>query len=470
MKNSVNISMPSAQNNSLVVGVNSISYTPDPRVETNTFSLTPNGNEGFHATIDSTLPYLYLPTSVCDQFEQRFQLTYDQRTNYYFYNSSSNNYNENRNATLNFKIGANLQDSPYFADIKLPWTAFKMDLSLPDMNTTRPYFPLRRSPDGIYMLGRAFLQEAYLVVDYERNTFTVASATFSDPMPDEKLVPIYTKEYKSDSPTPLPKPSGGGISGGAIAGIVIGVVALIAGAVLVSLWWWRKRNPKPPAYKVAEIDTMVAGNEVKHRRVSELDSQPPGSPKSAIAGYYGTRDRKDVSPFPGISEMYSPPMESSPAELSDGDYFTVGGKLRRRAATRESSTANTPGTSPFLTPMAELPGDDGMQFNNVDVVARSSSFHSRGPSNIDEMISAPSAQPSPAAEENGPVAEAAGNENEEDKGKGKAETEGGEQGRRPSQHTRGLSNETAVSNPTSEELAQWKSNPHHPERPVSQTE
>jgi hypothetical protein len=477
------IEFPSPGNTTLVVGIQSITYRTDQDVDTNVASFTSNG-PGFLATIDSTLPYLWLPEDICNQFRDKYGLTYDEDENMYTVNDTMHSQNLQRNATVTFKIGSGPSNSNDATSIALPYAALDHEgTQLPFKNSTK-YFPIRQSPNGIYVLGRAFLQEAYLIVDYERNNFTVAPAAFSDPMPDAEVMSIFSTDYVPPQTTETPPPSssgGGGLSGGAIAGIVVGILAVAGLAALGAFFLWKRRREQKRKLTeklnpdTQEIDTTQAGDQVKRRRVSELDSEPPSSPKPSMGGYYD-RDVKDISPFPPINEMesppaelYSPPPESiagvssgTPSERGGGDYFLAGAKMRRRGATRESSGNNTPGT-PAVAPIAELPGDDGrftVDGQHFEPVASptQSPVHSRGPSdtslatNIDQVISAPlpaeTEQPPPAASEE-------------------------QLERRPS-HARGASDTTvqsditAVSQPTPEELEHWASANNEPRRPLSE--
>ncbi|KAJ4352236.1 uncharacterized protein N0V89_007583 [Didymosphaeria variabile] len=501
--NQVSIKMPSVQNNSLIVGVQSISYTPQSGVNPIAISFTEDNVKGFSATIDSTFPYLWLPDAVCDHFAENFNLNYNKTTNFYTLNETGAANNKQQNATVQFKIGSGPFDSgPSYTTISLPWTAFDLTYTEPsDKDDSTKYFPIKKSPTGVFVLGRTLLQEAYIIVDYERTNFTVSQAPPLNDSPAEQPVAIHGPYYVAPTPTPLPTGGGSkGLSGGAIAGIVIGILAVALGAAFAIFIWWKKRRERrnaPPAYKeAAEIDTSTAGDQIKHRRVSELDSQPPGAPKpTGLGGFYGDeRDRKDLSPFPTISEMDSPPAElySPPtmaatphSEGSGADYFTTGAKLGRRGATREASANNTPGASPPFTPIAELPGDDGgyavggQHFDPVSgskgspnlssgSVAKRDPSGTRSRNNIDEVMKRTSAEPSPTRPaKDGPDTE--GMDKKTDADAGVAEGE-----RRPS-HTRGASDATVqsdttvVSQPTPDELERWAlAEDGQPRRPLSE--
>ncbi|KAF2806371.1 acid protease, partial [Mytilinidion resinicola] len=280
----ISMQMP-AGNSSLIVGVQSITVAPDPNIESNVYSMTA-GTSGFLATIDSTLPYLWLPDPICDAIADRFRLTYDNNTNLYTLNDTSHSYNVNQNATMTFIIGPGANPSNDVASIVLPYAALDLTASFPIYDNSTKYFPLKRSPTGVFVLGRALLQEAYLIVDYDRKNFTVAPANYTDPMPESHIVTIFPSSYVPPSPH---KKSG--LSTGAIAGIGAGCGVL--GLILIGLAIWffiRRRNrnkpvkPPPPS----EIDTLAAGTEVKKRRISELDSTTSSPPPrfSESAGYF----------------------------------------------------------------------------------------------------------------------------------------------------------------------------------------
>lgn len=526
------IKMPNEKNNTLVVGVQSILYRPNPDIEANTFSFA-SESEGFLATIDSTLPYLWLPDEVCDAFAERFGLEYDDENEIYTVDSAAHRDNTRLNATVSFRIGSGPEMGEPSTSIVFPYGAFYHTIDEPAVNKSTQYFSIKKSPNGIYVLGRTFLQEAYIIVDYERANFTVAPVLYAENTNSGSLVPIYNTTYNPPvaTPTIIPKGGGGGggLSPGAVAGIVVGVVVVFLLAGLAFFFRWKKhrqvKNPYPE--KVDDIDTIDAGGEVKHRRVSELDSEPPNSPKQSINGVYG-RDGKDLMPFPPISEMESPPAELySPPPLSsthsDGngssDYFIAGGKVRRRGATRESSGNNTPGVQGAPAPLAELPGDDGQYqvggihfepipspklspaqakgpsdtslHSKIDEVikrtekspaGRQSTSRNRSNGRDESTVGGTEAQPGPKTEQQSesrteqqtePETEPQTEQQTEPETEPQTEA-GAPLERRPS-HTRGLSDTTvhsdttAVSLPTPEELEQWAMGGEDgPRRPLSE--
>jgi hypothetical protein len=220
----ISISMPSNANTTLVVGINSIMYQTQPGIEDGFSTLT---DRGFDASIDSTFPYLVLPDFACDRFADKFGLKYDEYLKLYTVNSTSHDLNTRRNATITFKVAKRAAESVDFTNIVLPYAAFDLEYRDPDNSTSVRYFPIKKSENNMYVLGRAFLQEAYIVVDYERANFTVAPAYFGDPKPPEDLKTILSPNFVP--PTATPEKSGEKLPTGAVAGIVVGiVVAFIA--------------------------------------------------------------------------------------------------------------------------------------------------------------------------------------------------------------------------------------------------
>lgn len=367
----ITIPMPGNSNSSLIAGVQSILVVPEPSVDSNQYSMT---SSGFLALIDSTLPYLWLPQSVCDKFADRFQLTWDNDTELYLVNDTSHAYNQQQNATISFTIGATAASGSDATSIILPYAAFDLQMGFPIFtNGTRRYFPIKRS-SGPYILGRAFLQETYLIVNYENFTFTVAPATFSNPMPSPHVVPIYSNAFPSPQPsgssTLSPKNSSG-LGAGVIAGIAIGAgVAILLIIGIICFFVWRHKRKQEELRKKYEIDTLTAGEQVKARRVSELASNPPGSPPPRFpsngAYWDPVTGTEKFPPAPiqeiPLQELESPPevpeLESQPSSTSPGqrsgvhEYFDMNLGRRRTEARREAEQ------SLGDPPVHELAGDD----------------------------------------------------------------------------------------------------------------
>ncbi|KAF2851536.1 acid protease [Plenodomus tracheiphilus IPT5] len=460
----VSINMPSASNNTLIVGVQSILYAKDAGDGTSVKSFTEKEG-GFMADIDSTVPYLILPDDICGYFADEFQLTYNEDLRYYLVSDAAHARNLRQNPTMSFKIGISTQDSASkYATITLPYAAFDWQLSPPKANETTQYFPIRRSDGGKFVLGRTFLQETYLVVDYEHINFTVAQAVLED-IPPSKIVPIFPNDYVP----PTSNDGDEGLAAGAIAGIVVGiVVAFLIAGVAAFLFMKRRRNSnekKLDHEQTSEIDTTYAGNEVKYRRVSELTGSELQSPKDSAAGFYSA----DHKSFPPISEMspdstpaelYSPP----PEEREPFDYF-IAGRVRGRGATRDRDSS---GNNTSRTPIAELSGEDAVR-PALKEKDRSPSDNSLK-TNIDEVLANKRSKAVKATSIVMPGEPASGSEVAQAKsdvgvnvGPNHDDLEQQRTTERRPSHARGLSDttiqsdSTAVSQPTPEELERWAS-------------
>lgn len=254
-----------------VVALNGISVTasPLPGAKSTGWSgssqilLGPSDNALY--TIDSSTPYLWLPETVCLRFEKALGLTYDKNVRLYTFSNDSTQPDVlvNWNLTFNFII-ADLPASSKVVSLTLPYSAFDLELTypFPDLNKNQSspatkYFPLRKADnDTQYTLGRAFLQETYLKVDYERNKFSVYQAIFAtDATSNINLVDVLPPDTRS-LPGGQGTLTGHGLSKGVIIGIAIGgvVVALI----LIFLFYCIRKRGITSTQKADEKQDAIA--------------------------------------------------------------------------------------------------------------------------------------------------------------------------------------------------------------------
>ncbi|KAL8916192.1 MAG: hypothetical protein Q9172_006411 [Xanthocarpia lactea] len=225
----------------LVVGLQSVEYS-DTR--TTGRRLLP---EGILTFIDSTVPHLWLPLDACRAFESAFGLTYDNATDLYLVNSTLHDALTKQNASISFTLGNGVQGGET-VNITFPYASFDLQVSSPIVPVPTRYFPLRRADnDTQYTLGRAFLQESYLTVDYERSRFSVHQATFIDGA-GPSLMPIIapSDDIPTTTTTTTARRRGSnGLSRGALAGSITGAVTLcflIIGAIGLLFWKRRRRR------------------------------------------------------------------------------------------------------------------------------------------------------------------------------------------------------------------------------------
>lgn len=202
-------------------------------------ALTPLSQGGLFM-IDSSVPDIWLPLSACQLFEQAFGLTYDPLTDLYLVNDSIHKQLQQTQPTVTFKLEVLGSEGPS-VDITLPYGAFDLQASFPIYPNATNYFPLRRAANETQQtLGRAFLQEAYVVVDYERSNFSVYQAVFKEPNPSQ-IVTIHSTSYiAANSSTTLRGHRR--LDHGDIAALVVGLVASLATIVAIVIFIYRRKG------------------------------------------------------------------------------------------------------------------------------------------------------------------------------------------------------------------------------------
>jgi hypothetical protein len=239
-----------------VVSVNSISVSSTPLSTAatrpnwtdNPFSLL-GASQAQLFTIDSSTPFLWLPEKVCDAFARALNLHYNDTLQLYLYdNATDPSILADWNMTFTFTL-ADLPGSSKTIDITVPYDSFNHQLTFPfpalNGTVSSPavnYFPLRKASNNTqYTIGRVFLQEAYLAVDYERNNFSISQAKFANnAVTNVKLAGI---TRPANSIFAGPKTSARGLSTGAIAGIGAGAGVLALAAMALAIFFClRKRR------------------------------------------------------------------------------------------------------------------------------------------------------------------------------------------------------------------------------------
>ncbi|GAB1743882.1 hypothetical protein NU219Hw_g933t1 [Hortaea werneckii] len=227
------------------------------------------------ATIDSTVSQLWLPQSVCDLFASTFGLQYDNTTGLYLVNETTHEQLLLSNPSVSFMIGPNTTDTPAPAgadnlNIVLPYAAFDLQADIPLYNSSTNYFPIRVAANETqFTLGRAFLQETYLFVDWERQNMTISQVAHQNQTVE--IVPVGPPSLHSDEGA-----EDAGLGTGAIAGIAVGASAAIVLAVGFLVFFvsrsQRRKRAVALAQKVEEETSGFSSDEKKrHEVVNELD-------------------------------------------------------------------------------------------------------------------------------------------------------------------------------------------------------
>ena len=244
--NSMTIALNQDDQRDLVVDIGTITFSAGNV----TRSLLTNSIPAF---IDSTVPYLYLPLGVCQEFERAFGIAWNDDIQAYLFNETLHSQLQAQDATVIFSLSN--PSSEQSVNISLPYAAFDLTASYPLLTNSSRYFPLMRATnESQYTLGRTFLQEAYispyshksasrityrryLIADYERRNFSVSQCSWNAGA-QQKIIAIGSpSEATSVSRTESAKH--GGLSSGQIAGIVIAglVGSLILLAIILKVKW-----------------------------------------------------------------------------------------------------------------------------------------------------------------------------------------------------------------------------------------
>lgn len=243
-----------------------------------------------YAFIDSTVSEIWLPLSACKRFEKAFNLEFDHQSQLYLVNDELNSELTASNPNITFTLSPAPSGGPV-VHITLPYAAFNLMAKPPyqGLQSNSRYFPLRRAiNDTQYTLGRTFLQEAYLTVDWERQNFSVSQVNWIPNAP-QHLVPIFSlksppgeflnQTQGSTSHSTMPTTI--------IAGITISItIALAIIAILSYLLYRSNRHRKAKEVEAAAIANKMEDSDHKdesQRHIvvpkAELDASEEGTTK-----------------------------------------------------------------------------------------------------------------------------------------------------------------------------------------------
>lgn len=228
--------------------------------------------------IDSTIAELWLPVEVCKAFEDAFSLKHDPDTDLYLVDDTLHEALLKQSPSVTFTLGQKYSTDAT-VQITLPYAAFDLKASAPyrGLQESTRYFPIRRGNDtNQWVLGRTFLQEAYLTVDWERENFALSAIdwTFGKPV---DLKPIVSPQYAKALNVPSKKTT---LHTAAIIGIAVGVGFIFALIVCTIGWWfWRRHHKrKLEAIKAKYEAEVAAATASKKIAPTETAEEPPTSP------------------------------------------------------------------------------------------------------------------------------------------------------------------------------------------------
>ena len=278
---------------------------------------------GIKVAIDGCSPYLTLPRSTCYAIAADLPVDFDAELGLYLWDTASDKYADivtsSASLVFSFISGSNTDA----VKIRVPFTHLNLTLSAPLRETPTPYLPCHVNDMDQYVLGRAFLQDAFVGANWhpEADTWWLAQAPGRSIQATADVVAIQEsdkeissggndweaswtgvwdeekKKKKTVVPSETPTPSSdvdddgsssteeeaddGGLSVGALAGIGVGAAGLALIFGLGAFFFWRRRgrrdqNQEMPPSRASTPDVTRSATSSK-LPVGELHSQwePP---------------------------------------------------------------------------------------------------------------------------------------------------------------------------------------------------
>lgn len=226
------------------VHVDSIVIASDPDVDPNRYSIY-RGSEPLSIDsdltvyIDPVIPQLRLPLSVCDGIAKAFRLVWNETAQLYLMNQSTHDWFIKSNMSIVLSLYSSPSTRDKVSNFTLTSSAFDLRATWPLVETESYYFPLKRAT-GTYILGRTFLQDTHITVDYGRGNFTLSQGAPWTGQAEE----IITILSPSKEDIPATGSTGTRLSNEAYGGIGVAIFLVIAIGLLYC--WRTKRWPFSP--------------------------------------------------------------------------------------------------------------------------------------------------------------------------------------------------------------------------------
>lgn len=116
--------------------------------------------------LNTAQPYMYLPTAACEAITTYLPVNYNSALGLYIWNTSDPNYEiiVKSPAYISFSFVKDTDNNNQL-EIKVPFALLNLTLEAPLVDTPTRYFPLAHY-DGVPLFGRAFLQAAFIGVNW----------------------------------------------------------------------------------------------------------------------------------------------------------------------------------------------------------------------------------------------------------------------------------------------------------------
>jgi hypothetical protein len=338
--------------------------------------------------IDTNVPYLYLTQAKCDSIAKAFNLTYDAQSDRYLISDQVHSILQDSAAGLHFELQAQqVQDGKFTSTIIIGRTLSYHSLNLYDgwpFGTGGRYFPMRVASRYNFVLGRAFLQDHYMVANYENQTFNLHEIDWTAPPTEKQIVmtPPTSREVLK-GPHKSAKP----LSPVAIAGIVTGAIFFLLILLLIFIC---RRAKVRISVKTGNKEELTTKNshmtDIMDRSGSE-DDEP--TPVEAPVNIISEADSKSLPPPVELGSLQIQEMPNDtdayrghfkPAELqSPAPVFEMEGSPTS-ALESSAATGAKSGTSSKCSTPSQLSTHPSS--NAISITPESTTFSSEGKDTI----------------------------------------------------------------------------------------
>ena len=256
------------------------------------------GNVQTDTTINPLVPYMFLPAETCVNIARHLPITLASDIGLYKWNTDDPTYRDIliSPAYLSFMFQSAGSNNSLLT-IKVPLALLNLTLEAPLVSTPTPYFPCRPydpadSSQDPYLLGRAFLQAAFIGINWDLRKFFLAQAPGpgvgssqtqpisadaitinSNPIGDFNATWSRSWAPQYDSSQDNDQNENGGLSAGDKAEIAIG--AIVWAAVITTLLLfgvpWRRTGKRRAETGELEVERMEGQTTMRH----ELEPQGP---------------------------------------------------------------------------------------------------------------------------------------------------------------------------------------------------
>ncbi|KAF9874131.1 aspartic-type endopeptidase [Colletotrichum karsti] len=131
---------------------------------------------GLRVSVDGCAPYITLPKSTCDNIALHLPVTYDTNLGLYLWDVDSPKYSQivSSASALSFTFLSDANTKPL--TIRVPFIHLNLTLTEPLVESPAQYFPCFTGGAGRYALGRAFLQDAFLGANWGKSKWWLGQA------------------------------------------------------------------------------------------------------------------------------------------------------------------------------------------------------------------------------------------------------------------------------------------------------